>query len=61
MKLENMKKVRLGCYPTPLEVLPRLSAKHGHNIYIKRDDMTGPATGGNKTRKLEYILQEAID
>lgn len=61
MKLESIKKVHLGYYPTPLEALPRLSAKHGHNIFIKRDDMTGPATGGNKTRKLEYILQEAMD
>lgn len=46
--------------PTPLEPLPRLS-KHlgGVEIWIKRDDQTGLAGGGNKTRKLEYLLAEA--
>jgi L-cysteate sulfo-lyase len=46
--------------PTPLEPLPRLS-KHlgGTEIWIKRDDQTGLAGGGNKTRKLEYLLAEA--
>lgn len=62
MDIRDFPKVRLGYYPTPLETLPRLSAAHGGTpIYIKRDDMTGPATGGNKTRKLEYILREALD
>ncbi len=47
--------------PTPIESLDRLS-KHldGPNLYIKRDDQTGLATGGNKTRKLEYLLAEAL-
>jgi len=46
--------------PTPLEPLPRLT-KHlgGAEIWIKRDDQTGLAGGGNKTRKLEYLLAEA--
>jgi len=46
--------------PTPIEGLPRLS-EHlgGPEIFIKRDDQTGLATGGNKTRKLEYLLAEA--
>lgn len=62
MKLENMKKVPLGQYPTPLEKMENLTKAHGKgNLYIKRDDATGPAFGGNKTRKLEYVIKEALD
>lgn len=51
----------LAHLPTPLEHLPRLSAAlGGPDIYIKRDDCTGLATGGNKTRKLEFSLGEAV-
>jgi len=47
--------------PTPVEVLPRLSAQlNGPQIFIKRDDQTGLAFGGNKTRKLEYLLADAL-
>ena len=48
--------------PTPLEHMPRLS-KHlgGPNIYVKRDDCTGLASGGNKTRKLEYSMAAALE
>ena len=50
----------LGHWPTPLEPLPRLSAElGGPQIWLKRDDCSGLATGGNKTRKLEYLL--AVD
>ncbi len=49
----------LGAYPTPLEFLPRLSRSVGRLIYIKRDDELGPGMGGNKTRKLEYLIAEA--
>jgi D-cysteine desulfhydrase family pyridoxal phosphate-dependent enzyme len=46
--------------PTPVEVLPRLTAAlKGPKIFIKRDDQTGLAMGGNKTRKLEFLLAEA--
>ncbi len=45
--------------PTPLEFAPRLSGELGCNLYIKRDDCTGLAGGGNKTRKLEYLLADA--
>lgn len=45
--------------PTPLEQAPRLSAKLGINLLFKRDDCTGLAGGGNKTRKLEYLLADA--
>lgn len=45
--------------PTPLDYLPALSKDLGINLYVKRDDMTGLGTGGNKLRKLEYLLHEA--
>ncbi len=45
--------------PTPLEFAPRLSKELGCNLFIKRDDCTGLAGGGNKTRKLEYLLADA--
>ncbi len=46
--------------PTPVEALPRLSAElKGPRLFIKRDDQTGLALGGNKTRKLEFLLAEA--
>lgn len=51
---------RIATLPTPLEFLPRLTDKlGGPRIYIKRDDLTGLAFGGNKTRKLEYLLADA--
>ncbi|WP_434776470.1 D-cysteine desulfhydrase [Pseudomonas oryzihabitans] len=45
---------------TPLDVLPRLSAELGRPIYCKRDDTTSLALGGNKVRKLEYLVAEAL-
>ena len=46
--------------PTPIEELPRLSATlGGPRILVKRDDQTGLAFGGNKTRKLEFLVAEA--
>lgn len=54
-------RVALAHLPTPLEPLDRLSDfLGGPRIWIKRDDCTGLATGGNKTRKLEFLLGEAI-
>ena len=48
--------------PTPIEPLPRLSeALGGPSLLIKRDDLTGLAFGGNKTRKLEFLVAEARD
>jgi len=58
-KLDHYPRIPLAEYPTPLEHLPRLSAEIGREIYIKRDDGIGPGLGGNKTRKLEYLLAEA--
>lgn len=62
MSIENLKKVSLGNYPTPLEKMENMTRLLGKgDLYIKRDDSTGPAFGGNKTRKLEYLLREALD
>ncbi len=62
MKLSKFPRVPLAHLPTPLEHLPRLSdALGGPQIYVKRDDCTGLATGGNKTRKLEYSMGEALE
>jgi len=46
--------------PTALESAPRLSATLNCNLYFKRDDCTGLAGGGNKTRKLEYLIAQAL-
>jgi D-cysteine desulfhydrase family pyridoxal phosphate-dependent enzyme len=52
--------IKLAQLPTPVETLARLSAElDGPNLLVKRDDLTGLAFGGNKTRKLEYLLAEA--
>ena len=60
MNLTRFPRVRLAHLPTPLEPLPRLSAElGGPDIWIKRDDCTGLSTGGNKTRKLEFLMAEA--
>ncbi|ACS85103.1 D-cysteate sulfo-lyase [Musicola paradisiaca] len=61
MHLARFPRLSLGHFPTPLEPLPALSAYlGGPTLYIKRDDATGLATGGNKTRKLEFLLAEAV-
>lgn len=55
-------KFSLGFFPTPLHPLKNLSKKYSeYNLFIKRDDNTGLASGGNKTRKLEYLIQEALN
>jgi len=61
MKLDELPRYPLGFFPTPIEPLPNLSARlGGPQLWVKRDDQTGLATGGNKTRKLEYLLAEAL-
>lgn len=60
--LERLPRIPLARLPTPLEPAPRLGrAVGGVTIYVKRDDLTGMALGGNKVRQLEYLLGEAID
>lgn len=61
MHLARFKRISLGHFPTPLEKLDNLSRSlGGPDIYIKRDDCTGLATGGNKTRKLEFLVADAL-
>ena len=59
--LEKFERIKLGHFPTPIEHLKNVSQHlDGPNIFIKRDDCTGLATGGNKTRKLEFLIPDAI-
>ncbi len=64
MKIKNedltIPRLRFASLPTPVEALPRLTeALNGPRLWIKRDDLTGLAFGGNKTRKLEFLVAEA--
>lgn len=60
--LANFPRVSLGHFPTPLEPMDRLSeVLGGPRLWVKRDDCTGLSTGGNKTRKLEYLMAEAVE
>ncbi len=52
-------KAALGVFPTPFYKLEAISARYNRNIWIKRDDLCGVALGGNKVRKLEYLLARA--
>lgn len=61
MHLARFARIRLAHLPTPLEPLPRLSEELGLDLWIKRDDCTGLAGGGNKTRKLEFLLGAAFE
>lgn len=56
---EKFPSVTLSHKPTPLERLQNISGKYGTNVWIKRDDCTGLATGGNKSRQLEYYIGQA--
>ncbi len=62
MQLGRLPRIKLGSLPTPLEEAPSLSAYlGGPRILFKRDDITGLAFGGNKVRKAEYLMGEAVD
>ena len=54
------RRIALANLPTPIERLNRLSERFGVEVYVKRDDMTGSAETGNKIRKLEYVLADAL-
>jgi len=60
--MKKPSRVRFAHLPTPIEELPRLS-EHlgGPRLFVKRDDLTGLAFGGNKTRKLEFLVAEALE
>lgn len=59
--LEKFPRIALGHFPTPLEPMDRLSEMlGGPRIWVKRDDCTGLSSGGNKTRKLEFLMADAL-
>jgi len=61
MDLSRFPRIQLGHFPTPLEPMVNLTAAlGGPRLWIKRDDCTGLSTGGNKTRKLEFLMAEAV-
>ena len=60
--MKEIPRLHFAHLPTPIEELPRLSEfLNGPRILIKRDDQTGLAFGGNKTRKLEFLVAEALE
>lgn len=60
VRLAKFPRVSLGHFPTPLEPMDRLSEElGGPRLWVKRDDCTGLSSGGNKTRKLEYLMADA--
>ncbi|WP_102225396.1 1-aminocyclopropane-1-carboxylate deaminase/D-cysteine desulfhydrase [Acidimangrovimonas sediminis] len=60
MKLDDIPRVSLGFAPTPVEALPKLGGELGVSLSIKRDDFTGFGGGGNKVRKLEFLMADAV-
>ncbi len=62
MKIDNLPRFHLAEFPTPIQYLAALTkACKGPDIYIKRDDHTSLGMGGNKTRKLEFLIGEALE
>lgn len=60
-RLAALPRAQLGFFPTPLHRADRLSAELGVDLWLKRDDLTGIGLfGGNKVRKLEYVMGEAV-
>ncbi|MDO4939619.1 MAG: D-cysteine desulfhydrase family protein [Lachnospiraceae bacterium] len=57
--LDSFKRIKLGTLPTPIHRLDNISRICGTNVWIKRDDLTGIGLGGNKVRKLEFLLADA--
>jgi D-cysteine desulfhydrase family pyridoxal phosphate-dependent enzyme len=58
----TLPRIKFAHLPTPIEAMPRLSAHlNGPQLFVKRDDQTGLGMGGNKTRKLEFVLAQALD
>ncbi|MDE3155735.1 MAG: pyridoxal-phosphate dependent enzyme [Acidobacteriota bacterium] len=57
--IATLPRLPIGLFPTPLVPLPRLSEQLGIDLWLKRDECSGLAIGGNKTRKLEFILADA--
>jgi len=60
-RINRLPRLRLANLPTPLQEMPRLSKfLGGPNLWVKRDDLTGMAFGGNKERKTEFVLADAL-
>ena len=59
--LSSFPRVSLGIFPTPIQKLENISKMLNTNVYIKRDDLTGIGLGGNKVRKLEFLLADALE
>ena len=57
--LREFPRLSLGLFPTPIQRLDNISRLLGTNVYIKRDDLSGLGLGGNKVRKLEFLLADA--
>ncbi|MFF5206925.1 D-cysteine desulfhydrase family protein [Streptosporangium sp. NPDC000396] len=60
LDLGRFPRTSLGTWPTPLEEAPRLSERLGRRVLLKRDDVNGLGGGGNKLRKLEFLLGRAL-
>lgn len=58
---KDFPRAELSHLPTPLELLKQVSAEFGTNVWIKRDDCTGLAFGGNKSRQLEFYIGQALE
>ena len=56
---QDFDRVSIGVFPTPVQKLESISRLLGTQVYVKRDDLTGLGLGGNKVRKLEYLLADA--
>ncbi len=61
MDIKSIKKIKMSILPTPIVKLENISEKIHTNLYMKRDDLTGILLGGNKIRKLEYFLADAME
>jgi len=62
MHISKFPRLHFAHLPTPLEPMQRISkALGGPNLWIKRDDCTGLSSGGNKTRKLEFLMADAVE
>jgi D-cysteine desulfhydrase family pyridoxal phosphate-dependent enzyme len=59
INLNDFPRIKIAFLPTPIHKLENLSKELNRNIYIKRDDLTGFGFGGNKIRKLEFLLADA--
>ena len=56
---QDFDRISIGVFPTPVQKLDNVSRLLGTQVYVKRDDLTGLGLGGNKVRKLEYLLADA--